>query len=294
MAEVHVNGVDIAYQQMGDGPDLVMVHGLAASRAFWFLQYAMPLSKAFRVTVFDLRGHGYSSRPATGYDASTIAEDLHGLLHHLGIERCILVGHSFGGGVAMEFAGRYPQHVSHLALLDTKLNSLQPEMRMSDSPYVSPFEAEVANKTGHDWDQETQVGLRFLEVLARWKLAGGGSETRDAFTPFGEGRGAARTAKQLIDVLDNTTAREDFVKVGVDANTIAALPMPVLLVYGEYSRCLPTYRALQKLLPQAECEMIPQGGHFFPQSHGRATLMRIERFLGLASSAAASASSDAA
>lgn len=281
MAEVHVNGADIAYQQIGDGPDLLMVHGLAASRAFWFLQYAMPLSQHFRVTVFDLRGHGYSSRPDSGYDAGTMAQDLRGLLDHLGIERCIVIGHSFGGGVALEFAGRHPQRVTHLALLDTKLNSLQAEMRMSDSPFVSPFEAEVAKQTGHDWDQETQVGLRFLEVLARWKLAGGGSTVRDAFTPFGEGRGAARTAKQLIDLLDHTTARRDFVQAGVDAATIAALRIPVLLVYGEYSRCLPTYRALRELLPQAECELVPQGGHFFPQSHGRATLARIERFLGL-------------
>jgi pimeloyl-ACP methyl ester carboxylesterase len=158
---------------------------------------------------------------------------------------------------------------------------------------VSPFEAEVANKTGHDWDKETQVGLRFLEVLARWKLAGGGSETRDSFTPFGEGRGAARTAKQLIDVLDHTSAREDFVKVGVDAATIAALSMPVLLIYGEYSRCLPTLRALEKLLPQAERELIAEGGHFFPQSHGRVTLARIERFLGSSSRVAAASTAPA-
>jgi len=281
MAEVHVNGVDLAYQQLGDGPDLVMVHGLAANRAFWFAHYALPLSRAFRVTLFDLRGHGYSSRPSNGYDATTMADDLLALLDHLNVARSVVVGHSYGGGVAMEFAGRHPQRVSRLALLDTKLNSLQAEMRMSDSPYVSPFEAEVAQQTGHDWDQETQVGLRFLEVLARWKLAGGGAVSRDVFTPFGEGRGAARTAKQLVDVLDNTSARADFLKTGVDAAAIAKLRMPLLLLYGEHSRCLPTLRALQSLLPQAECEMIAQGGHFFPQSHARVTLAHLERFLGL-------------
>ncbi len=283
MAAAQINGTEIAYQQMGEGPDLVFVHGLAASRAFWFLQYAMPLSRHFRITLFDLRGHGYSGRPDSGYDAATLAEDLRALLDLLAIERCSLIGHSYGGGVAMEFAGRHPDRVERLALLDTKLNSLQPEMRMSDSPHVSPFEAEIANKTGRDWDAETQVGLRFLEDLARWKLAGGGSQARDAFTPFGEGRGATRTAKQLVDVLDNTSARSDFVKPGVNAAAIGALKMPVLLIYGEYSRCLPTLRQLQQLLPQARTEMLAQGGHFFPQTHGRATLALIESFLGLPS-----------
>ena len=80
MADFQHDGVTLAYQQMGEGPDLVFVHGLAASRAFWFLHYAVPLSRYFRVTLFDLRGHGYSSMPPDGYDPRTMAGDLLGLL----------------------------------------------------------------------------------------------------------------------------------------------------------------------------------------------------------------------
>ena len=115
---------------------------LAASRAFWFLQYALPLSKHFRITLFDLRGHGYSSMPASGYEAAKAAEDITGLLDHLGIASCVLVGHSYGGGVALEFAGRHPQRVEKLVVLDTKINALQPTQRLSDSPHLSPFEIE--------------------------------------------------------------------------------------------------------------------------------------------------------
>ena len=104
MATANVNGVNLAWQQFGDGPDVVLVHGLAASRAFWFLHYAVPLSRRYRVTLFDLRGHGYSERPQSGYDAVTMAGDLAGLLDHLGIERCDLIGHSYGGSVALEYA----------------------------------------------------------------------------------------------------------------------------------------------------------------------------------------------
>jgi pimeloyl-ACP methyl ester carboxylesterase len=281
MAEATLNGVKLAYQQMGEGPDLVMVHGLAASRAFWFLHYAMPLSRHFRITLFDLRGHGYSAVPPSGYDATTMSRDLAALLDHLDIKTCLLVGHSYGGGVALEYAGLHPERVSKLVLMDTKVNRLQPKQMLSDCPHLSPFEIEMAKKSGHDWDNETQVGLLFLEVLARWSLSGGKSDARDAFTPFGEGRGAQRTAKQWLALLDQTGARAEFVQPGIEAQTIAALPMPLLLIYGEHSRCIPSYHALRQLLPQAESELVAQGGHFFPISHAAPIRRRLSAFLGL-------------
>jgi len=282
MAEMQLDGVTLAYQQMGEGPDLVFVHGLAASRAFWFLQYALPLSKHFRITLFDLRGHGYSSMPASGYEAITAATDLAGLLDHLGIARCLLVGHSYGGGVALEFAGLHPQRVDKLVVLDTKVNALQPSQRLSDSPHLSPFEVEVAGKSGHDWDNEPQVGLLFLDVLARWKTSGGGSEAKDVFTPFGEGRGAQRTAKQFVALIDTTSALQDVVKPGIDGAAIAALPMPCLWIYGDWSRSMPSCRALQALRPEAEFRIVPEGGHFFPISNAAVVMDWLRPFFGLA------------
>ena len=281
MAEVQLNEVTIAYQQMGEGPDLVFVHGLAASRAFWFLQYAMPLSRHFRITLFDLRGHGYSSMPASGYDAVTAAGDLAGLLDHLGIDRCLLVGHSYGGGVALEFAGLHPQRVERLVVLDTKINALQSTQRLSDSPHLSPFEIEVAGKSGHDWDNEPQVGLLFLDVLARWKTSGGGSEAKDVFTPFGEGRGAQRTAKQFVALMDSTSALQDVIKPGIDAAAIAALPMPCLWIYGDWSRSMPSCRALRALRPDAEFRIVPEGGHFFPISNAAIVMAWLKPFFGV-------------
>ncbi len=281
MPDVQLADVKIAWQQMGEGPDLVFVHGLAASRAFWFLQYAMPLSAHFRVTLFDLRGHGYSSMPTSGYEAVKAADDIAGLLDHLGIASCLLVGHSYGGGVALEFAGRHPQRVEKLVVLDTKINALQPTQRLSDSPQLSPFEIEVARSSGHDWDQETQVGLLFLEVLARWKVSGGGSDIKDVFTPFGEGRGAQRTAKQFVELMDTTSALQEVVLPGIDGPAIERLPMPCLWIYGDWSRSMPSYRALLPLRPTAEFRLVPQGGHFFPISNAALVLSWLKPFLGL-------------
>lgn len=282
MAETRVNGVRLAYQQLGHGPDLVLVHGLAASRAFWFGAYALPLARHFRVTLYDLRGHGYSERPPSGYDAPTQAEDLAALLEHLRIERCALAGHSYGGAIALEYAVRAPQKVERLALLDSKINALQPYQWLSDSPHLTPFEQEVARQTAIDWDREPQVGLRFLEVMARWRLGNGSAHTRDVYTPFGEGRGALRGARQWLDLLEQTAAPEEFVRAGAPAEILAALKVPLLLIYGERTRCLPSCRALQKLLPQAQTEIVPGSGHFFPATHARETRAWLAEFLGAA------------
>lgn len=273
----------LAWQQIGEGPDLVFVHGLAASRAFWFAQYALPLAQRYRCTLYDLRGHGYSEAADSGYSASAQADDLAAVLDEAGIERCRLVGHSYGGGVALEFAVRHPQRVSSLCIMDTKVNALQPRQMLADMPHLSAFEIEVARRSGIDWEAEEQIGLRFLEAVARLKTSGEEIPTRDSVTPFGEGRGALRTAKAWIELIDKPGVREELLVPGADAQTIAArlAGMPLLLIYGELSRCLPSCRSLQGLLPEAEVEIVPGGGHFFPLSHAASVRERLERFLAI-------------
>ena len=80
-----VNGVALNYLQLDDSDgaareDLIMVHGLATNMAFWYFNYGVPLSKKFRVTLYDLRGHGRSEMPDTGYTPATLGQDL-GALH---------------------------------------------------------------------------------------------------------------------------------------------------------------------------------------------------------------------
>ncbi len=99
------NQVRLHYQQFGEGPDVVLVHALTSNLAVWLatpLVYA--LAEQFRVTVYDLRGHGHSEAPPTGYTSADMAQDLLGLLDQLHIDRAFLVGHSFGGVIAVHAA----------------------------------------------------------------------------------------------------------------------------------------------------------------------------------------------
>jgi 2-hydroxy-6-oxonona-2,4-dienedioate hydrolase len=102
-----------------------MLHGFLGNLAVWHL-YMTPVLRreGFRITTYDLRGHGYSDVTANGYTAAEMAEDLRGLLDELGIKRAILVGHSFGADIAMYFTLLYPDRVVKLVALEPGLAAL--------------------------------------------------------------------------------------------------------------------------------------------------------------------------
>lgn len=274
---------EIAWQQMGEGPDLVLVHGLATNRAFWYLNVASGLRDRYRITLFDLPGHGYSGVPNRGYSAAALGQTLNTLLDTIGIAQTALVGHSYGGAAALEAVCQNPQRYSRLALLDTRISRLQPQMRLHDVEHLTPFERETAARStaafGYDWESETEVGLRFLEAAARLRVDGDTAEARDEFTPFGEGRGAQRAAKQWLRLLETTQAAAEFREQGAVAETIAALSLPVLLMYAQGSRGERSGRALKELLPHAHYVGVPDAGHFFPVSKPQLVIAALSDFL---------------
>src|SRR5699024_370928 len=202
------------------------MHGLATNRAFWYVDLAQRLKSNYRVTLFDLRGHGYSERTRQGYMATTMADDLRALLDHLDIDRARIVGHSYGGGVGLEFAVQHPARVAGLAILDTKINRLQPRQWLHDTPHLTAFENAVAAIDARDWSAEPQLGLAYLESAARLCVAGDLPSKRDVYTPFGQGRSGKRAARKFLKLLDETTALQDFVAAGASRTQLSALPMP--------------------------------------------------------------------
>jgi len=270
----------LAHQQLGAGPDIVLIHGLGANRAFWYPVGTM-LARQCRVTLYDLRGHGYSEKPDRGYTAIEQSDDLFGLMDRLGIERAALVGHSFGGAIALEAAIRAPQRVAQLALLDARIQRLQPQLRLRDLEHLTAFEQAVAQQDGGGWEDEPEVGLRFLEAAARQKLAGIELGVRDAFTPFGEGRGGIRAARQWLSLLESTTLAADFRVPGADTAHYAVLTMPCLLQYADHTRAGRSARALQQYLPHARFVEVPHAGHFFPATHPASVLAELETLLQL-------------
>jgi 3-oxoadipate enol-lactonase len=122
-----VNGIDIHYRVEGRGPVLVLVHGLACGRRMWFHQ-ARALRSRFTVVTYDQRGHGLTSAPEDrrAYSPGHLSRDLAGLIDHLGIDTCHLVGFSLGGGPALALAAAQPKRVQRLVLADVGAGAENP------------------------------------------------------------------------------------------------------------------------------------------------------------------------
>jgi pimeloyl-ACP methyl ester carboxylesterase len=99
--------IDLYYEDHGTGKPVVLIHGWPLSSASWEKQVPVLLRAGHRVIVYDRRGFGNSSRPATGYDYDTLADDLHRLMTTLDLREATLVGFSMGGGEVARYLGRY-------------------------------------------------------------------------------------------------------------------------------------------------------------------------------------------
>jgi pimeloyl-ACP methyl ester esterase len=116
-------GVSLRYDRAGSGPAVLLIHGWAANRTFWERQVQALCDKHTVITA-DLRGHGESSHPRSGYGIAAMAGDLEHLLRALAVPRVALVGWSMGGLVAQELASRLGDRLSALALVGTPAGGL--------------------------------------------------------------------------------------------------------------------------------------------------------------------------
>lgn len=101
----------------GDGMPVLALHGLASS-ANWYDTVAPLLQKDFRIIAPDQRGHGQTTQAPSGYDWASVAADAIGLLDHLGIEQAAVLGHSWGGNVAVNVAAKFPDRTTSLVMID--------------------------------------------------------------------------------------------------------------------------------------------------------------------------------
>src|SRR5215207_7167199 len=112
-----VNGIQMHYVTGGQGDPVVLLHGWPQTWYEW--RHVMPaLAENYTVIVPDLRGLGDSSKPVTGYDGKTTAEDIYQLVSQLGFKDIFLVGHDFGAQTAYSYAAIHPNNVSKLVVME--------------------------------------------------------------------------------------------------------------------------------------------------------------------------------
>src|SRR5215210_5945549 len=118
LKEMTLHGHRVAYRSAGSGPAIVLVHGITSTSATW--ERVLPaLAKRFTVIAPDLLGHGGTAKPRGDYSLGAYASGVRDLLVTLGHERATFVGHSLGGGVAMQLAYQFPERCERLILVDS-------------------------------------------------------------------------------------------------------------------------------------------------------------------------------
>ena len=133
-----VNGIQLHYVIGGQGDPIVLLHGWPQTWYEW--RHVMPaLAKNYTVVAPDIRGFGDSSRPLTGYDGNTTAEDIHQLMSQLGFDKIILVAHDVGAQTAYSYAAAHPNNVSKLVLMDFPFPGFLPPEFGANGPWWFAF-----------------------------------------------------------------------------------------------------------------------------------------------------------
>ena len=288
MPILNLPDVKINYLQIPQDSDshlpkkhLVMIHGIATNLAFWY-HCAQAFTATHTVTLFDLRGHGRSSMPATGYTPAVMAEDLKHLLDHLCIDTADFVGHSFGGSVLLHFATLYPERVRHIVLADARLKLLQPQQKVQDwvnwqtlKPHLAQFGINLS-------EDNPEAGFQLLVDIARLQVnqpQGKIPFPKTLSSIFPQG-GNQRTAKKWLKLWDTTTAKEDFqTKTFLTIKQLQQLQKPTLAIYGEKSPTLPTAAVLSEIWSHLHFQFVPNAGHFFPLSQPDFFVNKVQKFL---------------
>ncbi|MGE3807181.1 MAG: alpha/beta fold hydrolase, partial [Gemmataceae bacterium] len=110
-----INGTSIHYEQQGEGPAILFIHGLGGTSNVWHAQ-RVGLSRYYKVIAYDLTGSGLSDKSKKEYSIATWADEAAGLLDHLKIEQAVIVGHSMATVIAQHFAAKHPQKTAALVL----------------------------------------------------------------------------------------------------------------------------------------------------------------------------------
>jgi len=251
-----LHGHRVAYRSEGSGPVIVLVHGITSSSATW--ERVMPaLAERHTVIAPDLLGHGKSAKPRGDYSLGAYASGIRDLFVALGHERATFVGHSLGGGVAMQFSYQFPELCERLVLVDSgglgrDVSLLLRAATLPGSELVLPLLANPqlldAGRAVGRWLNRVGVGLRTdIEEIARGHASLADREAREAFV---------HTLRSIIEPGGQRVSATD--------RLYLAENVPFLIIWGARDKVIPVQhgRRAHEQVPGSRLEVFPESGHF--------------------------------
>ncbi len=256
-----IHGYRRAFIKAGSGPALLLLHGLGCDHTTW-LPVIDSLAKRYTVIAPDLLGHGQSDKPRADYSVGGYANGMRDLLTVLGIDKVTVVGHSFGGGVAMQFAYQFPERTERMMLVAS--GGLGPEVTPVIRAISTPgFHQAMGMLTLPGVRHVGLAGMRSLAATG-WKATHDLAEVADIYDTFKDPHARAAIAHVVRAVVD---WRGQIVTMADRAYLTQAMPMAV--VWGRDDKVIPVRHASNAaaLAPDARVEVIPNAGHFPHKDH---------------------------
>jgi len=250
-----LHGHEVRYFRAGEGPPVLLIHGVAGSATTWKPTFER-LAEHYDVLAPDLPGHGRSDKYRADYSISGFAVHLRDVLVATGMQRATVVGHSLGGGIAMQLAYQHPDRVERLVLvasggLGREVSPLLRAASLPGSELVLPL---VANFYTRAWGNLIngvvgRTGLRVPAAAETWRGISSLAEPRTR-------RAFLRTIRSVIDVSGQAVSAKD--------RLYLATAVPLLIMWGERDRIIPVHHAhaTHEQMPGSRLELFEHAGHF--------------------------------
>jgi pimeloyl-ACP methyl ester carboxylesterase len=254
--QIALHGRRAVYRIAGSGPPVVLIHGMLNSSSHW-QSVASNLARDHTVIAPDLIGHGDSAAPRGDYSLGAHAASIRDLLAAIGIDRASIVGHSLGGGVAMQFFYQFPQRVERLALISSGGlgREVSPVLRTAALPGMSgllsltiqPRLLTALTSAGQRLRERARAGGVYLQATARALQPLENAGARQAFL---------HTLRAVIDVHGQRVSATD--------RLYLLETMPTMIVWGERDHTIPLAhgRLAHEAIPGSFFRTLPDAAHF--------------------------------
>ena len=261
LQHVTVHGHRRAYVRMGSGPVVLLLHGLGCDHTTW-APVMESLARTHTVIAPDLLGHGASDKPRADYSVGGYANGMRDLLTVLGVDTATVVGHSFGGGVAMQFAYQYPERTERLVLVGS--GGLGPDVSPAIRAITTPGFHQLMGVLSAPGLRHVATATMRLLARSRMSQARDLGEVADIYDSFKDPRTRAAIRHVVRAVVD---WRGQIVTMSDRAYLTEAMPMCV--IWGADDMVIPVSHAsnASALAPSARIEIVPNAGHFPHRDH---------------------------
>lgn len=255
---VDVNGMTLCYEIHGEGDPMILLHGFAMYKEFWFAQIG-ELSKYFKSIAIDIRSCGKSTHPIERYSIIDVVEDVKGLLDYLDIEKAHMMGHSMGGMVAQNFALKYPERLNKLILLATLPKFPDPSgLNVYKESQIASYKAKLEDPVKSFFEKmKPRFTRKFFKIMV--------NDPKHIFHGIFSTEELIELEKKGTSEVQDLIYLSDIMGEHDTINRLNEIQNETLIITGDKDKHTPkfSHELIHERMPNSILKIV-SGAHFFP------------------------------